>query len=92
MYDSLLHTESCLLLSVMKPQMMWGYDCPLTQVALVLGLKFRHSWLLGLLPSYTLALRDAGFPGNTPPRDKTQQLSFISHRALVTQPFPAVTS
>lgn len=43
-------------------------------------------------PSYTLAVRDAEFPGNTPPRDKTQQLLFISHKALVTQPFPAATS
>lgn len=77
---------------VMKPQMIWGHESPLTQVAQELGLRFPHSWLLGLLPSYTLAVRDARFPGNTPPRDRTQQLLFISYKALVTQPFPAGTS
>ncbi|EGW02482.1 hypothetical protein I79_008470 [Cricetulus griseus] len=45
-----------------------------------LGLRFLHSWQGGPLLSYTLAVRDAGFPG----RDNTQQLLFISHKAYVT--------
>lgn len=65
---------------------------PADPSTLELGLRFLHPGLVGLHPSYTLAVRDAGFPGDAPPKDKTRQLLSISRKALATQPFPAAAS